>query len=198
MVTSQYCARSLFFFLFCESPCQPGGRGPSILQRDPHQFPLSFACPDFERHWLTSPCAVAVQLAENRLRLLYPNLRILSRLAQSPLASPRLFLNSPPPIRALRHPNPAVCYSSPRPAYDVAASRRAQAVPWTIEVDSGFTSIRRHRLSPLHMPGSFLADPMRKRDIRPASLVSNSASSGELPSTVCPPRVLLRSFLNVY
>lgn len=112
-----------FFFIFVS---RPGGRGPSILQWDPHQFPLSFACPDFQRHWLTSPCAVAFQLAANRLHLLYPKPRdfFLAR----PLLS-RRFLNSPCSDQSFTPPNPAVCYSSPRPAYDVASPpgfRRAQ------------------------------------------------------------------------
>lgn len=116
-----------FFFIFVS---RPGGRGPSILQWDPHQFPLSFACPDFQRHWLTSPCAVAFQLAANRLHLLYPKpLDFFFSPAPSCLA---VFSTLLVPIRALRHPpNPAVCYSSPRPAYDVDVasppeSRRAQ------------------------------------------------------------------------
>ncbi|KAL7917836.1 hypothetical protein ACQKWADRAFT_273448 [Trichoderma austrokoningii] len=55
--------------------------------------------------------------------------------------------------------------------------------PWIIEIRALYS---------VSTNAASLADPMRKRDIRPTSLVSNSASSGQLPSAANPLRILLQ------
>ncbi|KAH0493535.1 hypothetical protein TgHK011_000199 [Trichoderma gracile] len=122
-------------------------------------------------------------------------------LASRPLASPasRLSLSDQSFTPQSPPSNPAACYSSPQPAngrrnlesVSCAAHGQLRSIPASLRLDC---------TGPHHCTchGRSLAVPMRKRDIRPASFVSNTASSGKPSSALSTTRALPRTPLNAY